>query len=400
MKFNKAFIGGSLVLLVTFNIFNVLNFIFQFSMARLLSVVEYGVLAALFSIIYIFDVFKESIQTVITKYSSTEKDMGKLKYLFSRSTNRLTIVASITFVLFLVLSIFLSPLLKISYLLLAMTGSLIFLSSLIPISRGLMLGRKMFKSLGLNLITEASIKLILSIVLVILGWSVYGAITATFIGAFLALLLSFSSLKAIIKSKAKQAETIGIYSYSIPVFFITAIIILFYSLDVIIAKIVFSPELAGYYALASILGKTIFWGTQPISRAMFPLSAESKSNKGRNLFLNAFVLSALLIIMALTLFYLFPEFILHLFSGKSDISQAASILLLVGIAFSIQSISNLILLYKLSKGKTKNYLYSIIFILIEVALLFMFSSSLIEFSIAYIISSLIFLLGYLIILKK
>jgi len=66
---NKALIGGSLVLLITFNIFNLLNFIFHFAMVRMLTVVEYGVLASLFMIIYMMTVFSESIQLVITKYT-------------------------------------------------------------------------------------------------------------------------------------------------------------------------------------------------------------------------------------------------------------------------------------------------------------------------------------------
>jgi O-antigen/teichoic acid export membrane protein len=363
-------------------------------MARFLSVENYGVLATLFAMIYIFDVFKESIQTVITKYSSKENNLGKLKDIFNRSTHKAIIISSIVFSLYLILSLILSPMLKIDYSILAINGLLIFTSSLIPISRGIMLGKKMFKSLGLNMIVESSLKLILAILLVSIGWAVYGAITATLIGAFLAFFFSLPSIKEITNAKIVKAKTLGIYSYSIPVFFITAIIIIFYSLDVIIAKIVFSSEVAGYYALASILGKTIFWGTQPISRAMFPLSAENKSKK--SLFLNAFFMLLGLIAIALILFYFFPDLILSVFSGKEDISQASSILFLIGLAFSIQSITNLILLYKLSLGNIKGYIYFVLFILIEVGVLFTLSSSLIEFSLAYILASLIFMLGALI----
>jgi len=394
MKINKTLVGGSLILLIAFNIYNLLNFVFQFSMARFLSVENYGILATLFAMVYIFDVFKESIQTVITKYSSKEKNLGKLRDIFNRSTNKALLISSIVFISYLMVSLLLSPLLKIDYSLLALNGLLIFTSSLIPISRGIMLGRKMFRSLGLNMIIESTIKLILAIFLVLIGWAVYGAIAATFIGALFAFLFSLPALRNITKAKRARAKTLGIYSYSIPVFFITAVIIIFYSLDVIIAKIVFSSQVAGYYALASILGKTIFWGTQPISRAMFPLSAENKSKK--NLFSSAFAMLLSLIIVALLLFNFFPDMILSVFSGKEQLSQASSILFLVGLAFSIQSIANLILLYKLSLGKVKRYLYFILFILIEVILLLVFSSSLSIFSLAYIAASLILLIGSII----
>ena len=61
VKINRNFALGGLVLLVTFNIFNIINFIFQFAMVRMLSVTDYGILASLFSIVYIFLVFNDSI---------------------------------------------------------------------------------------------------------------------------------------------------------------------------------------------------------------------------------------------------------------------------------------------------------------------------------------------------
>jgi len=399
MKLNKALLSGSIILLIAFNLFNVLNFVFQFSMARLLTVEDYGVLATLFSIIYILGVFTEGVQTILAKYSSSEKSPGKVKNLLKRSINRALIFSSILFLIYLAIAYPLSGLLKINYLLLSLNGLIIFTSFLTPISRGVMLGKKKFKSLGLNLVTDSTVKLVLAIILVLLGWKVYGAIAATIIGGVVAFLFSFRSLRAIMKSKEKEADASEIYNYSKPVIFLMLIIIAFYSLDVLVAKIVFPADIAGYYALASILGKTIFWGTQPISRAMFPLSAEKKT-KTRGLLYNSLALVIGLIVLALLLFYFFPDLILTIFSGKEDISQASGILFFVGVSFGLQSLANLAILYKLSKSKLKRYLLFIIFPIIEVILLFLFSSSLIEFSLAYLFASLIFLIGTLLFLKS
>lgn len=400
VKLNKTLVSGSLILLITFNIFNILNFVFQFSMARMLTIAQYGTLAALFSIIYIFDIFKESIQTIIVKYSSKESKLGKLNNIFKRSLKKALLISIVVFIIYLILSIPLSGIIKINYSLLALTGLALFLTLTLPIGRGIMLGRKMFKQLGLNMVVESTFKLALAILFVVIGWAVYGAIAATLIGASIALLFSFFSLREIRNTKEIKAKTQGIYKYSIPVFFIMIIIILFYSLDVIIAKMVFSPETAGYYALASILGKTIFWGTQPISRAMFPLSAEKSKKKEGHILFNALGMLLAMIAVALTLFYFFPEFILKIFSGKENIQEASKVLLYTGIAFGLQSLTNLVLLYKLSLGEVKGYLYFIAFIIIEIALLFYLSSSLIQFSLAYMVASAIFLIGSIIILRK
>jgi len=62
------------------------------------------------------------------------------------------------------------------------------------------------------------------------------------------------------------------------------------------------------------------------------------------------------------LFYLFPEFIIQIFSGKT-IPEASNILFYLGIATSFLSIANLILLYKLSLGKIKGYFHLLVFVL-------------------------------------
>ena len=400
MKINKNLIGGSAVLLVAFGLFNILNFVFQFSMARMLSVSDYGILASLFSLIYILLVFSESIQTIITKYSSNEKDKGKLKTLLIKSSRKTFHLSLIIFCSYLLVSIFLSFLLKINYLLLSISGLLIFLIFFKPITLGILQGRKKFKSLGINLVLDASAKLILGVFFVYIGWRIYGALIGILIGGLISFSFSFFQLRDILKKKKKKSKIIGIYDYAKPTFWIMGILIFFYSVDVLIAKIFFSPEIAGTYAIASILGKIIFWGTLPVSKAMFPLtSSSSKSQKkSKNIFGNALGIILVGIFSILTLFYFFPEILINFFSGKV-IPEAIEILFYVGVSFGIISLANLILIYKLSLGKTKGYKLLFIFVFLEIFLLSYFSNNLVEFSIAFITSSVAFLWGIIYILR-
>ncbi|MBU0760683.1 MAG: oligosaccharide flippase family protein, partial [Nanoarchaeota archaeon] len=383
MRLNKSLIKGSLVLLISFNLFNVINFVFHFGMARLLSISDYGILLTLFSIIYLLAVFSESIQLVIVKYSSRENDGGKLKNLLMRSLKKSFFVSLFLFALYLVLAVPFSYLLKIEYPLMALNGVIIITLFLSPVSRGILQGKKRFKDLGVNMLIEAIIKLALALAFVYIGWRVYGAILGTFFGLLIAFFLSFIKLGDITKSKEKPAYVQDIYKYSKPAFVVNLAILLFYSLDVIIARIFFSEVAAGSYAIVSILAKTIFMGTQPISRAMFPLSAENKSGKKKseNIFLNSFAITFAAIISALILFYFFPEFIVKIFSGK-EIEMSSNLLFYLGIAIGLLSLSNLILLYKLSLGKIRGCAYLFFLIIVEVFLLSFFSKDLFQFSIA------------------
>lgn len=401
MEINKNLVKGSLILLIAFNIYNALNFFFHFAMVRMLSVIEYGILASLYSIIYVLAVFTESIQTVITKYTTKEENKGKLKNILKRGLKKSFFVSLIIFIFYIAISIPLSNVMKISYPLMVLNGLMIILAFLTPVTRGVLQGKKRFNILGINMISEASTKFILALFFVMIGWAVYGAILGTIIGVSISFVLSFFSLGDVIKEKEENADTSGIYGYTKPTLFIIFVILAFYSIDIPIARIFFPAEIAGAYAIASILAKTIFFGTQPISRAMFPLSAENskEKNKSDNVFMNALTIFCIGIIIALALFYFFPELILRIFSGK-ELANSSRILFYLGIAVSLISFANLVLLHKLSLGKVKGYGYLLIFLILEIFLLGWFSKDLMQFSIAFITASAAFLWGSVVLIKE
>lgn len=398
IKIHRALVSGSLILLITFNLFNLINFFFQFAMARMLTPADYGILAALFSLIYLSAIFGEPIMTIIAKYSAREKSKEKTKNLLKRSLTKALKISSIIFIAFIFIAIPLSFLLKVPYLLLSSTGLMIFAAFLPPITRGTLQGRKMFKSLGINLIIEAIVKIALAVLLVFIGWRVYGAIAAAIIGAVIAFLLSLLALKDILKSKEKLMKIQEFYSYSLPAFFMIFSVLIFFTLDIFIARIVFEATIAGYYAIASTLAKTIFLATQPIGKAMFPIAAE-KQQKGYHLLINALIIILLCLIPALIIFYLFPGLLTLIFAGR-HITDVQNILFYLAIAISLFSITNLFVLYKISVGKTKNYLFFIIFPIIEIILLSVFSHNLIEYSIALITAAAIFLWGSVFLLDR
>ncbi|MBX4196787.1 oligosaccharide flippase family protein [Candidatus Pacearchaeota archaeon] len=386
---NWSLLSGSIILFVTFNAFQAFNYFFHFLMARFLTVAEYGILATLFSILYILAIFSESIQTILAKYSSQENDPGKLKNIFKKSLKRSLVFAVLLGVCYLAVIFVVSPLLKIPFPLLVLNGLIIFYSFLIPIPRGIMQGKKMFVSLGVNMIIEGFLKLLGAFLLVMIGWKVYGAITATIIAGLIAFLYSFITLRSIFSQKEKAAATPDIYRYSKPVFLATLTTLVLYSADIIIARIMFSPDIAGAYAIASMMAKTVFFATQPITKAMFPLTAQSKGKKEK-LFMKALILIGICIVVALTLFFFFPNIIIKVFSGKV-IVQSSSILFYLGCAVSLLSLGYATLSYKLSIGRVKGYGILVFAIPIELILLVYFSHNLIQFALAFIVASALFL---------
>lgn len=403
-----AVLGGSFILLITFNIFNVLNFLFQFSMARMLTAAEYGVLATLFSVIYIMSIFSESIQTIVTKYTAHEENSGKIHNLLNRALKTTTSAASVLFAVYLLLAIALAPLLAIPYPLLALNGLIIFVAFTLPVTRGILQGRKAFTSLGINFIVESLAKILLAIALVAGATivfpdiRVYGAVSAIIVGGVLAFAFSWYALRSIIASREQPMKTPTLYASALPIFFVTLAVVGFYSVDVIIARIVFTPEVAGAYAIAAVLAKAVFWGTIPISKAMFPLTAGTEKGKKKNtspIFTAALLLLLSCLAVILLIIYLFPQTIVSVFSGKI-LGESVQILFPLSIAMSLLALSNCILLYKLSQGKTRGALFLVGMCLVEAALLLTSGGDLLRFSYLLISAAALFFITSLIVVRK
>ncbi|MCX6751055.1 MAG: oligosaccharide flippase family protein, partial [Candidatus Pacearchaeota archaeon] len=271
------FLKGSLVLMLSLGVFNILNYVFQISMARLLGPAEYGILAVLMSLAYIFNIPSEAIQTITSGYTSkfnVRRENGKIKDLMIRGLKKGLVFSAVAFLIFLLLSFWLSNLLRIPKYLLLVTGLVIVGSFITPITRGILQGTKRFFALGMNMILESALKVILAIVLVTAGFGAIGGIIGLALALLGAFILSFLPLKIILNSKRERNDFEKVYSYNLPGLIAVTSIVLIYSLDIIFARIFFSPIAAGQYAFVSLVGKAIFFANMAIGKAMFPLTSE------------------------------------------------------------------------------------------------------------------------------
>ena len=401
LSLNKSLFKGSIVLLITFGIYNFLNFLYHLLMARSLSIEEYGTLSALLFFSYILIVpFVESMQTLIAKYSASETDDGKINNVLRRISRRIFRAATWIIILYLIALIPLYYFTRIPIALLLLNGMVIFGSLFVPITRGCLQGKKRFFSLGGNMIIESVTKVVVGIILVYLGFAVFGALIAFIAAIVLSLLFSIAAIKDILRKEQVFEGNRGIHGYTKQTLLIVSLIVIAYNFDILLAKILFNDTLAGYYAVSSVLSKAIFWGTQPISKAMFPLTSD-KDNvvKKRELLMNALLAVGVMSGIALVIFYFFSNIIIYIFSGRV-ISESIVILPYLGLGSAILAISNVILLYKLSIDRTRGYVYLIIPVVLGIALMIIYSTSLLSYSIAFIASSVLLLLASIVLLNR
>ncbi len=379
---STGLLGGSALLLFTLNLANALHFVFHIAMARMLGPAGYGALAALLAILYVLNVFAESAQTVIARYASAEPAPGRLHDLLRRALRKGGKATLGMLLLYLVAAVPLGRWLRIPYPLMALFALSLVGVGLLPIHRGALQGRKRFAALGLNMIWEVVAKLGLGVGLVWIGAREYGAVAGVSLGLCVAFAVSYLPLRDVYGTPAEPATLPGVYHYSVPVFVVTATVMGFYSLDVLLARAFFPDAAAGGYAVASFLGKSILLGTAPVTKAMFPLSTEAAARGeggGKRVLAGTLGILALCVAPVLAAFALIPELLVRTVGG-AVYQDAAGLVLPLGIAMTLMSFSNALLLYRLSTGSLRSYAFLPVLIALEAGALALFHGSLVEFA--------------------
>lgn len=372
-------------------------------MGRMLGPSDYGILVVLMSFVYIFGIPSETIQSLVTKYVSKfnlKKENGKIKFILKEGIKKAFIFGGILYSFLAIVSFMLSTFLDINYWLLLITNTLIFLSLISPIIRGIFQGKKEFLRLGNNLILESLLRLFFSISGVLFGFKIFGAIGGFILGVLSSVIIGISLEKEVLKSRQKMTELKDFKKEGLNYFFTMFVILVALSLDTILARRFFSPEIAGEYAVLSMLGKMIFFGTSGISKAMFPITVEKYAqNKGHEeLFFKSLSIISIICLGGIFFYYLFPELIIKIFYG-SEYLEMSEYLVYSGIALSFLALSNLTMIYGLSSEKIKNSYILILFLLLEFLLLWKYNGSIKEYILAFMLSNIVMFIGSLFYLK-
>mgnify|MGYP001607144561 CR=1 FL=1 len=394
---------GAIILFITLNIFNFLNYLFHFVMGRMLGPEDYGVLAVLMSIMLIYNIPTEAIQNLISRYTSKFNFKGgenKIKSLMVKSLKKGIKISIIIFFIATIIAFPLSKFLDINFWLIFISNGVIFSSFIAPINKGIMQGRKKFGLLGWSLIVDSGLKLFFTVSLILFGFKIFGAVAGILLGILSGLVFSFYFNRDILEKKEEKAELKKLNIENSSYFVTTFVIFVILSLDIILARKFFSPEIVGKYSVISMIGKMIFFGTIAISKTMFPLTSEKhdKNENSSKLFIKSFFIVLILNIISITAFLFFPKLIIQILYGNQYI-DVAYLLVYSGISLSFLSLVNLNIYYCLStKGIRKPY-YLFIFLIIEIILLYTFNKNITQYTLAFMVSNIIMFIGSLFLIK-
>lgn len=293
MKHSDDLIKQGSLMFLAVTISNILSLVYQLYMVRNLSSINYGVLNSLFSILMIVSVPSGTLQTVVTKFTSTFYAINhheRINLLLRSFVKKTSVFGLVIFLILIFGSRGISSFLQIaSPLLIVILAVITFFSIILPLTQGGLQGLQRFGYLGLIMITNGSLKLLLGVIFVSIGFGVIGAMSALAISTFIALLLSFVMLASVLprplalipkslqlKSNSPDPEMnfSGIYRYFCVVATVLLCFMILTNIDVVLVKHFFKPLEAGYYSIAQMVGKIILFLPIAITLVMFPKTSK------------------------------------------------------------------------------------------------------------------------------
>lgn len=388
-KFHTAIshplISGSIIVFMGTIVSNFSNFIFNIFMSRNLTVSDYGILASLNSLTLVFALIAESFVPTIVHFAGTflaKKEHEKIRGIFFQANKIAVLFGGISFLFFALFAAQISEFFNIhSRFLVTLAGVIVFFAFLGSLNRGILQAKLLFKYLSFVNASASTLKLIVGISLVFLGYKLNGAVFGFFTSFFVSYVLVVIPLRHFFKEKSTfSIDLRKLFSYgmasAIALFSLTS----FITSDILLVKHFFSPKEAGVYAGLSLIGRVIYFFSAPVVTVMFPLIVQ-KHTRAEN-YHNTFRLSLLFVFLSsgfLTiLYFLFPQFIIKLFLKNAEYLAVSSSLGYFGIFMTLYIMLYVFTNFYLSIKRTKVYLPLIFSAVLQAVLIWFFHKTFFE----------------------
>jgi O-antigen/teichoic acid export membrane protein len=248
------------------------------------------------------------------------------------------------------------------------------------VKRGGMQGWCRFGALSRNYIFEAASKLVIAVMLVELGYGIFGVV-----GSLSASIIASVFLVGSGKPKAHELVEPEIASECVPasfgegiqaiVFFIGQVII--NNVDIILVKHFFDSELAGLYAAVALVGRLLYFAAWQVVSAMFPVSAASGEEEPRKAHVLGVPLAIVTLMSAgfILVSAVFPGLVMRLVFGEG-FHSAESLLSMYAISTALYAIAMVLITYEMSRKIANTGWLQLLFSGAIVLAIYMFHSDL------------------------
>ncbi len=295
MKKDYSFEKNSLIIFVLMQMANVCNYLFQIITGKMMAVDDYAILNTLVSIYVMFTIPNTAIGLICAKlFAETNNDEDK------KSVIKTLILLVVTvIVLIVIIGIIIMPILNkgfginnYGYIILVIIAAIT--SNIYYLGYGIFQGKQNFIGMGIQNFISTFLKFILTVIFLILGMRIFGALLGIIIGTLVAMIYGLIPLKQDIREALKRAERKKIPNFAkfIVLNFISqGCIIAYTNGDILLVKSFFNTTQVGIYSSASVLGKIAMYVSTAVVATLFPLVVTKKKlgEKTVGLFIKALI---------------------------------------------------------------------------------------------------------------
>ena len=361
---------------------NFFNYLFQVTMGRLLGPSEYGLMNSLLSISVVVGVPLGTIMMVVSKGTAeykAEGNIGNIRSLFLLAYKKVLIAGLIGVLLFWGTSGYIKDYIHApSVVPVVILGMAILTSLFYPINTAVLQGLRNFRWLNLGIGLGGALRFLLSVILVLAGFSVNGVMVGLILSGLSIWTITYIPLRKNLEFK-ERGSNFNPPSF-ISIFHVLLVNLAFAVMtqaDMVLVKHFFPFHEAGIYASAAILGKAVMYLPGALVLAMFPMVAESNALQLSSgpLIKKSLIVSLSLSGLVSLLFYLFPNLVIKTFFG-AQYTEAAVVLRYFGLAMLPMALLLVLMNYFVAKERP---LFSYLMFLgafLEIGMIFLFHESL------------------------
>src|SRR3989344_2980613 len=291
----------------------ILGYVFQVLMGRMLSTREYGLFSAMMALFAVLAAPLGTLTMVISRKVSeyrAREDAGSIAHFYYSITLRTAAMGALLLGVYLLFAPHIRSSLKApSVIPVYLLGALLFLTVLPGINNAFLQGLQRFIWMSASGSLGALLKIILSVMLIWLGYGVTGAIGGVVLTSLALWCITYGALhEPLAQGRNKPYQTAHVsIKPALPVFMANAAFIAMTQLDMVLVNYYFPAHEAGLYAAASILGKAVMYLPGGIAAALFPMVAENHARRrsSAHLLLQAVGLTAVLSGAGAVFYFLF-----------------------------------------------------------------------------------------------
>lgn len=313
---HSRLLGGSFILLAGSTFVSLVNFAYNVAVARMLGAAAFSHAAVAVTLLMLVSSLTLAFQLVCAKFVARSQTLGEKAYIYRTLRHRAWMVGLALGSLLFLSSGLISEYLRLPSRNLVMVLA-VGMAFYIPVGvkRGALQGTLQFARFSGNMILETVAKFCCAVVLIQLGYGVFGAVLAISLSVVVAYFvpgvgpeLSAASVPGDPGSAREGLQAI--------LFFVGQVII--NNVDIVMVKHFFQPDLAGFYAAVALVGRVLYFASWSVVSAMFPISAGTTEREATDHVL----LIPLAIVVGLTVIFvgamsLMPDFVLRTVFGSA-----------------------------------------------------------------------------------